>query len=74
MRASVCVRVFVCVHICLGVCRWVFVYVWVGVRACMWVGVGVKNELSLARNSHWELLGARPGTSTVVVNSISFAT
>ena len=23
---------------------------------------------------HWELCGARPGSSTVVVNSISFAT
>ena len=31
-------------------------------------------ELSLAKNSHWELCGARPGSSTVVVNSISFAT
>ena len=33
-----------------------------------------KNELSPAKNSHWELCGARPGSSTVVVNSISFAT
>ena len=34
----------------------------------------LKKELSLAKNSHWELCGARPGSSTVVVNSISFAT
>ena len=26
-----------------------------------------KKELSLAKNSHWELCGARPGSSTVVV-------
>ena len=32
-----------------------------------------KMELSLAKNSHWELCGARPGSSTVVVNSIGFA-
>ena len=33
-----------------------------------------KTELSLAKNSHWKLCGTRPGSSTVVVNSISFAT
>ena len=36
-----------------------------------------KMELSLAKNSHWELCGARPGSptlATVVVNSIGFAT
>ena len=40
---------------------------------CVCVCKKKKKELSLAKNSHWELCGARPGSS-VVVNSISFAT
>ena len=34
----------------------------------------IKIELSLAKSSHLELCGARPGSSTVLVNSIDFAT
>ena len=57
-------------------------YLWVTAKcACLSMSVlwGKKAvykdmELSLAKNSHWELCGAKPGSSTVVVNSISFAT
>ena len=68
MYSTMCVCL--CVYVCLCVC----------VRACVCLCVHgekkvyKKMELSLAKNSHWELCGARPGSSTVVVNSISFAT
>ena len=54
-------------------------YLWVVTNSEMCMSeyeclVGEKKELPLAKNSHWDLCGARPGSSTVVVNSIGFAT
>ena len=66
---SVCVSVCVCVCLCVCLCVCVCVY------ACEYEGVvGKKMELSLAKHRHWEPCGARPCSSTVVVNSIGFAT
>ena len=50
---------------------------WLPAAKCVCLSMSVlweKIELSLAKNSHWELRGARPGSPTVGVNSISFAT
>ena len=47
-----------CVCVCMNVC----------------VCVGGGGGGGVAKNSHWELCGARSGSSTVVVNLIGFAT
>ena len=55
-----CARACVCARVCVCAC------------VCVkWKRN--KEELSLAKNNHYESRGARPGSSTVVVNSIGLA-